>query len=361
MTFFRRPGDKTEGMLFDTRHADAGPGAAARSGPNPAATASAPKALWISWERHRRTRELAEAFGASLFELTAPGGAVARYARLLVRTARLLIRERPDLLIIQCPSIVLAVWAIVLRPAGRYTLVADLHNEAVEPFNYSFRLYRLVLRWIQRTADVSLVTNAALQSVVASAGGRALVLPDKVPAVARALPSSGRSQPLVVFICTYAADEPYLDVIEAARLIDPAIRVYVTGNAGARAAELPSLPANVVLTGFLPEAAYVALLRDADVLIDLTRMENCLVCGAYEAVALGKPLVTSDTQALRAYFSRGAIYTRHDATSLAEAIGEALWRKDALAAEMIALRRELDDDWNVRHEDVRRVLEMGAR
>jgi glycosyltransferase involved in cell wall biosynthesis len=346
--------------MFDTLQSGAGLPLASRSGAIPAPFAPSRKAIWISWERHRRTRELAREFGANLFELTAPGSALARYAKLMVQTARILARERPDLLIIQCPSIVLAVWTIVLKPAGRYRLVADLHNEAVEPFNYPFRVYGVILRWIQRAADVSLVTNTALQSVVTSAGGRALVLPDKVPAVEPGLQSAGRSEAHVVFICTYAADEPYLDVIEAARLLDPAVRVYVTGNA-ARAAGLPPLPPNVILTGFLPDDAYLALLRDADVLMDLTRMENCLVCGAYEAVALGKPLVTSDTSALRAYFRRGAVYARHDAKSLAEAVGGALRQKDTLAAEMTALRRELDDDWNARHDDVRRVLELGSR
>jgi glycosyltransferase involved in cell wall biosynthesis len=347
--------------MLDSLHSGAGLPLAPRSGAISAPSAPSPTTIWISWERHRRTRELARELGATLFELTAPGSGLARYARLMVHTARILARERPDLLVIQCPSIILAVWTIVLKPLGRYRLVADLHNEAVEPFNYSFRMYGLILRWIQRVSDVSLVTNTALQSVVTSAGGRALVLPDKVPAVAQGLRSSGRSEALVVFICTYAADEPYLDVIEAARLIDPAIRLHVTGNAGARAGDLPPLPPNVTLTGFLQEDAYLALLRDADVLIDLTRMENCLVCGAYEAVALGKPLVTSDTTALRAYFRRGAIYARHDPKSLADAVGEALRQKDTLSAEMTTLRRELDDDWTAKHDDVRRVLELGSR
>jgi hypothetical protein len=249
--------------MFDTLQSGVGQPLTPRSGAISAPCARSPKAIWISWERHRRTRELAKEFGATLFEVTAPGTGLARYARLMVHTARILARERPDLLVIQCPSIILAIWTIVLKPLGRYRLVADLHNEAVEPFNYSFRMYGLILRWIQRAADVSLVTNTALQSVVTSAGGRALVLPDKVPAVAPGLRAGGRSDSLVVFICTYAADEPYLDVIEAARLLDPAIRLHVTGNAGARAGDLPPLPPNVTLTGFLEEDAYLSLLREA--------------------------------------------------------------------------------------------------
>ena len=333
----------------------------AAPGAIPAPCTASGRAIWICWERHRRTRELAKAFGADLFELTRPGPAAMRYPRLMLETARILARERPDVLIIQCPSIVLALWTILLKPLQRYTLVADLHNEAVEPFNYSFRLYGLVLRWIHRTADISIVSNTALQSVVMSAGGRALVLPDKVPAIESPHPRSRRSEALVVFVCTYAADEPYREVVLAARLLGPSVRVYVTGNSGAHAVDLAPLPSNVVLTGYLPDNEYLALLGDADVLIDLTRMENCLVCGAYEAVALGKPLVTSDTKALRAYFRRGAIYTRHDPKSLAEAVATAIEQKNMLAVEMKALARELDEEWNARHDAVRRVLRLGPR
>src|SRR4051794_37280494 len=86
--------------------------------------------IWISWERHRRTRELARAIGADLFEFTSSAPGHARYLVLLVRTARCLFHNRPDVLFLQCPSILLALFAAVLKPALRYCLVVDLHNAA---------------------------------------------------------------------------------------------------------------------------------------------------------------------------------------------------------------------------------------
>jgi glycosyltransferase involved in cell wall biosynthesis len=88
-------------------------------------------------------------------------------------------------------------------------------------------------------------------------------------------------------------------------------------------------------------------------------MEDCLVCGAYEAVALGKPLVTSDTAALRNYFRKGTVYTRHDPRSLAAAITYALAHRERLAAEMETLRRELAGDWKQRRDTLRHALQLG--
>ncbi len=87
-------------------------------------------------------------------------------------------------------------------------------------------------------------------------------------------------------------------------------------------------------------------------------MENCLVCGAYEAVALEKPLVTSYTRALRQYFHRGTVYSRHDPASLAESIGHALAHRRTLAAEMTVLKRELSVQWAGQRNALRNILEI---
>ncbi len=139
------------------------------------------RATWITWQRHRRTREICASLGLELFELTSRSPRLLRYPLLMLRTAACLVRTRPDVVFIQCPSVLLGAWAGLLKRVLGYTLVADLHNEAVEPFNYSFAAYRRLLSWIGRTADVSLVTNEPLKSVVEGRGGRAFVLPDKVP------------------------------------------------------------------------------------------------------------------------------------------------------------------------------------
>ena len=311
--------------------------------------------IWISWERHRRTRELSRALGAELCEFTSDLGRLFKYPVLLLRSTLLVARRRPSVLVVQCPSVILAVWAGLVKRAFGFTLVADLHNEAVTPFIQSFPLYRWLLRWIHRRADLCLVSNAALKTVVEHAGGTALVLPDRLPQLKTGAKAPRSRIPSVVFVCTYAPDEPYVEVIEAARAFGPGIQLHVTGNFHNAGRPLDP-PSSVRLTGFLSEEQYVGLLQAADVIVDLTSMEDCLVCGAYEAAALGKPLVTSDTAALRRYFTRGTVYTAHDVPSLVSAIRYAIEHRDRLASEMHILKQELSITWAQQMASVRTAL-----
>jgi glycosyltransferase involved in cell wall biosynthesis len=217
--------------------------------------------------------------------------------------------------------------------------------------------YRRLIRLLHRAADISLVSNDVLAGVVERHGGRPFVLPDPLPAFGSpVVHSETRSPYLVAFVCSFAPDEPYLEVVEAARLLSDVATIEVTGRCPSR---LPaSAPENVRFTGYLPDAAYEELLRRADVVVDLTAMDDCLVCGAYEAVALEKPLVTSDTRALRHYFTRGTVFTRHDAASVAASIREAIERRQELSREMLMLRKDLAAAWAARRSGL--VTELGA-
>jgi glycosyltransferase involved in cell wall biosynthesis len=85
-----------------------------------------------------------------------------------------------------------------------------------------------------------------------------------------------------------------------------------------------------------------------------------LVCGAYEAVTLGRPLVTSDTAALRQYFRRGTVYSRHDSASLAAAISYALANRERLAAEMRLLKPDLMAAWTEQRDALQELLQRVA-
>jgi glycosyltransferase involved in cell wall biosynthesis len=322
-------------------------------------TAPRRRHLWVTWERHRRTRELSRALGTELFEITSGLPRVARYLTLLAQTTIRVIRHAPSLVVVQCPSLVLGLWAVALKHVFGFTLVADLHNEAVRPYIVSSRIYERLLRVLHRAADLCIVSNPNLMSIIEEAGGRAFVLPDKLPDLEPGRASAPESAAArVVFVCSFSSDEPYLEVIEAARELDHSVTLYVTGRLRG---ETPAAPGNVRFTGFLPEAEYVALLASADLVVDLTAIEDCLVCGAYEAVALGRPLVTSDTAALRQYFRLGTIYTRHDSRSLAAAIAEGLAHKERLASEMQRLKPELAREWTGQKDALRYWLQREDR
>jgi glycosyltransferase involved in cell wall biosynthesis len=193
---------------------------------------------------------------------------------------------------------------------------------------------------------LTIVTNENLAHEVKKNGGSPFVLEDKTPVFDSLTRIKLKGKYNLTFICTFEKDEPYQEVIKGASLIDPSICIYVTGEYEKAAYELRkfALP-NLVFTGFLSDRDYKNLLFSSDVIMDLTLMRDCLVCGAYEAVALGKPMILSNTEALKAYFSMGAVYTENTAKAIAVAITTALETKDKLQEEVIKLRTQLQRKW----------------
>jgi glycosyltransferase involved in cell wall biosynthesis len=233
----------------------------------------------------------------------------------------------------------------VVRGWFGFRLIVDAHNEAVEPFIHTDRVVRWVTRFVLRHAHLVIVSNRQLAQIVRAAGGQPFVLPDRVPSVAapaeRALPGTFR----VVFICTYAPDEPVAEVIEAVRGLD--LTLFVTGklsNCDPRVRA--GAPANVTFTDFLSEEGYWEYLAAADAIVDLTLMPNCLVCGGYEAAALGKPLLLSRNDAAIDLFADAALYTTNDVPDLRRAISQLRAEAASLAARMRPRRDQLRFDWD---------------
>jgi glycosyltransferase involved in cell wall biosynthesis len=251
---------------------------------------------------------------------------------------------------------VLASEAILLGRLFRVPVIVDAHNAGLRPGKGTNLVLMQAAAAIARCAHLTIVSNPGLESVVRNYGGRPFVLPDEVPTLSPSRTPSGlRGLSKVTVVSTFADDEPYEAVIEAARTLGPDTAVYITGNPTAKARRLRKLASpNVVFTGFLPDEDYVGLLGASDVVVDLTTRKDCLVCGAYEAVGIGRPLVLSDSDANRNYFSRGAVYTDNTAADIATCIRRALGDLGKLEVEVRQLRTELRLDW------ARRIQEFSA-
>ena len=76
------------------------------------------KSVWVTWEDHRRSRELAKAFDASYFPIIFNKNRFIRYPVLSFLTIRWLLIERPDLVFSQNPSIVLSFLLVILTLNG---------------------------------------------------------------------------------------------------------------------------------------------------------------------------------------------------------------------------------------------------
>jgi glycosyltransferase involved in cell wall biosynthesis len=197
------------------------------------------------------------------------------------------------------------------------------------------------------------VTNDALASRVAELGGRALIVSDipfEFPAPT-ARYSGGEFS--IAYVCSFAHDEPYLEVIEAARSL-PEIRFYISGNhKRARALDSAAVPANVTLTGFLQFHDYANLLHSVSAVLALTTRDFTMQRAGSEAVTVGKPLITSDWPTLRRIFRQGTVFVASEAAAIVEGVRALTTDYARLQAEMLVLRDLRDATW----QDAKRNLE----
>lgn len=298
-------------------------------------------ALWITWETQRRSQTLSERFGAEYLCFDRPKTRLLGYCVKSAKTLWALLRKRPAIVFAQSPSIVLAVLVGIVGRVFRIPVVLDVHNAGLEPLESRSALLNAIAGVGIRLASVCIVTNEALSAKVRERGGRALVLLDPLPPLSADRAATPRK--LVTCICSWGADEPIAAVLESARFLPGEVTLALTGRP--RGVDTQSLPANVALLGFLDDCAYVEQLARSDALIVLTTRENCLVCGAYESISLGRPLILSDTAALRATFPRGTVFVRNDAREIARGIQAALDRNETLETEITAFKTEFETRW----------------
>lgn len=320
--------------------------------------------VWIAWEEHRRTKEICSFLGIEPVILTTRLNRPIKYPVLIFKTLRICFKKRPKVLIVQNPSIILTLVACVLKKIMGYRLVVDAHNEGLVPFRGILQKVPFLYRWFQRTADLTLVTNRELAQAVEKNKGRAFVLPDRIP---EPYPYPGRpslkGKRKILYICTFAPDEPYLEVIKSANFLPAEVVINFTGNFK----KLPEhvhkcISENVHFLGYLSESDYWEAIKGADLVMDLTFMENCLVCGAYEAVAVGIPLVLSNTRVLKAFFHRGALFTSNCGSEIATTILKGLNNITKLRFEIRELRKELRSNWErLGKEFTHLLLDLGNK
>ncbi len=313
------------------------------------------KAIWFSWESHRRNRELSKALGVTLHEfpeIDEIKNPFLKYALGLLKTIRILFKTHPRLIYAQNPSLVLSFFVVTLRKILNYKVIIDAHNVGLFPKEGKSELLNHLSRFVQRHADLVIVSNPGLQPVVKSNGGTSFVLPDKIPDFQ---PNSKKrlDGPFnIFFICSFSEDEPYVEVIKAASLLKKDVHIYISGNYQ-KAGLIPSeLPGNITLTGYLSEENYIHFLNSVDATIDLTTRENCLVCGAYESVAAGKPVILSDTKALKNYFNQGAIFSENKGDELARAIVQLISQHQKLSENILSLKNARITEWNYLKEEL---------
>jgi glycosyltransferase involved in cell wall biosynthesis len=300
---------------------------------------------------------MAEALSAPCHEIIHVGGRLRRYCLSIRDTWRIIQASRPDIIFFQNPSLILGFALVLMRwiTNSRYRLVGDYHNAGVFP-----EVGGPVTRFLARACTLVIVSNENLAREVRSWGAKAFALPDPLPKlsapdVARPITDSMT----VLFICSWAEDEPVEGVLEACSELVAAghsVKVKVTGRPK-HSRGLERLPANVELTGYLSHDDFVAALANCDLVMDLTTRDDCMVCGAYEGLALGKPLLLSANEPTMDWFCKGAVFTSNGADDIARVLVEALEKVNRLTQDAIHHRTTVNARFNSRLNALLSILE----
>lgn len=314
--------------------------------------------IWVGWENHRRNASISSALGIDLYEFNEAGGRFKRYWVSVLKTFKLFRREKPKVVVCQNPSLVLTLFCMVYKFFFNIVLVVDMHNAGLGEDTES-RILKKISLYIQKNVDLNIVTNQTLADMVVKNGGKAFILPDKIPKIDKPSSKYQFSHKInILFICTYARDEPYLEVFEASEKLNKSgkdIGVYVTGKIPS-SLKKENLASNIHLLGFVSWEVYDQLLYSCDGIIDLTLMDSCLVCGGYEALAFNKPILLSDSRSSTEYFGSSACYTDNTVDDIVTKTLQMCESLEEYETKQKDQKKYLDDQWELMRKNLMHQL-----
>ncbi len=315
--------------------------------------------VWISWETQRRSIELAKKFGCELYTIEYNG--IKRYPLSIIRTVSILIHEKPQILFVQNPSMILATLACICKIFMGFYLVVDRHTTFLLDRDYKntfrIRLFKVLHHCTTRYADLTIVTNKFLADIVSKIGGNPFILPDVIPHLSETNKVALKGRHNILMISSFGIDEPVQEILQAMkRFSEEEVILYITGNYNKLNEEVvKNTPVNVIFTGFLDEQDYINMLFSVDAIIVLTTADACMLCGCYEATSVGKPLITSNKDVLRDYFSE-AVFVDNTESGIAEGIKTIIEHINHYEEKMKWLRTRLIAQWEDQYRNLEQIL-----
>ena len=309
------------------------------------------KKTFIAWNKFdRRSDLLARHLDASIhfIHFGQPGQIFLlpiRYTIQAFKTWSILRAKKPDIVLVQVSPTFAALVVYIYAKLHNIQFIMDAHSDN---FIGLWSLMTWLLRFLAKRALTTVVPSKPLAEIVQSwedchvsvlgytpgqypPGNDCPILKDKFVI---AVPSS------------FQEDEPLEDILEAARKLQD-VSFYITGNTKRTSSELlEGSPNNCTFTGYIPYEEYIGLLRTSDAIMVLTNWQDTLLMGAYEAVSLGKPLITSNSQLLRENFGQGTVQVKISIPGIIEGVRQTQQDIKILESNILLLRKKLTHQWD---------------
>lgn len=311
--------------------------------------------VFIAWQLTTRTRTLAQHLSADIISFEKhfanPIFRMFHYLLLALITLHKLFSNKYQIIFVQIPPIQSAVVALFYMQLTKAKIIFDTHSIIFFPQRFHQKLYLQLYRYLIKYPTLNIVHNQKILNYHYLKKSKTVMLEDKLPF--NLCPKSAiNHKKKIGIICSYHQDEPINEIFKAAESL-PEYNFYFTG----KSEKIPKpIAANINFTGYLSDDDYEKFLAGVDLIIVLTKRPDTVLCGAYEAVSIGRPLITSNTDALRLHFYKGTIHTTNNYQAIINAIKTAFTNYQQLSAEIIELRRLKEIDWQKQFEVVNNYL-----
>ena len=281
---------------------------------------------------------------------------IIKYFLQTIKTCFILLRDRPDIIFVMSPSVVANIPVYLFCKIFNADYIIDAHTGAFK--NTLWRRVMFLQKYFSKHALITLVTNKELAKTLIEWGADYKMVPD-VPIICKnpRIPEL-QGDINVTLVNTFAVDEP-LDYFLKATMSFPHVQFYITGKINRHAKKyISSLHNNVLFTDFLKNDKYYGLLLASDLIVVLTTKDNTMQRGAYEAIYLGKPIITSNWPLLRANFPKGAIFVDNSIDNIKVGIEKALDKLPTLAKEASLLKEKKINDWQSKRIELLTKINM---
>lgn len=329
----------------------------------------APKPVLIAWKEYqRRVEVMAPYLGAEHFyfyhawEVRSKLHKALSYIPKTINTLTYLFRIRPALVFVQFPPTP-ALYAVAFYSwlTGAH-YVSDCHMGVTNAHWLNWPFARKLLAH----GKVIVHNEHLVRQVEADINVKPFVLRDGVARKQAGvceknslLHTFGLSpKEYVIFPCSFSADEPMEDVIEAARSLPETMFVMTWHAEKLKKRIRDMLPKNVLLTGFLKTEDFDHLFANAGTALVLTVHEGVQLSGMQEAMAFEIPAVVSDLRTTRFLYKDYPVYVKTDASSISQGITLALKDREKLESRMKALRLESEIEFFDQVNCLRSVLSL---
>lgn len=318
------------------------------------------RVVFVSWAPYcSRSDSIAERLGGTSY-MVYSGVWGSRYATILfkyswqlIRTLWILIRVRPQAVLVMAPPVIacIPVWLYTKLTGGSY--VIDAHTATF--VNSPWKSLLFLQRFFSRHAAATFVTNDHFGAILRAWNCRVQIVED-VPVCFAKPEEVVLTGCNITLVNSFTEDEPLEVFLEAARTV-PEIQFHVTGDVKDADPRIFRIkPDNVRFTGYLPNGVYAGLLLASDAVMSLTKVDHTMQRGAYEAVYLGKPVITSNFGILRRAFYKGAVHVDSTVEDIVNGVREMKTNLMRYGKEVQELRAEKLARWQIVESHLRQLF-----